>query len=88
MFESFAVGKPFICNKGIGDIDSILKKHKIGALIDLNRDICSNKNFMLYQQCKKIKSSYIIRKSKPFYDISFAKDRYNYIYNFLENAQK
>ena len=88
MFESFAVGKPFICNKGIGDIDSILKKHKIGALIDLNRDICSNKNFMLYQQCKKIKSSYIISKSKPFYDISFAKDRYNHIYNFLENAQK
>ena len=88
MFESFAAGIPFICNKGIGDIDLILKKHKVGALIDLNRDISSKKNFMLYNQCKKIKSSYIIKHTRPFYDISFAKDRYNHIYNFLENDQK
>ena len=85
MFESFAVGIPFICNKGIGDVDLILKKHKIGALIDLKNDISSKKNFILYKQCKKIKSSYIIKQTKPLYDISFAKDRYNYIYNVLEN---
>ena len=31
MFESFAMGTPFICNKGIGDVDNIINKHKIGA---------------------------------------------------------
>ena len=88
MFESFAIGIPFICNKGIGDVDLILDKNKIGGLIDLNRDINSKKNYMLYKQCKKIKSSYIINQTKPFYDISFAKNKYNYIYNFLENEKK
>ena len=65
-------------------MDLILKKHKIGALIDLKSNISSKKNFTLYKQCKKIKSSYIIKQTKPLYDISFAKDRYNYIYNILE----
>ncbi len=88
MFESFAVGIPFICNYGIGDVDLILKKNKIGALIDLKKNINSRKNFMLYKQCKNMKSSYIIKKTKPLYDISFAQDRYNNIYNFLENDQK
>ncbi len=88
MFESFAVGIPFICNKGIGDVDLILKKHKIGAVIDLKSSFNSKKNFDLYKQCKKIKSNYIIKKTKPFYDISFAQDKYNNIYNVLENDQK
>ena len=88
MFESFAVGIPFICNKGIGDVDLILKKHKVGTLVDLKGEISSKKNFIFYKKCKKIKSSYIINQTKPFYDISFAKDRYNYIYNVLENDQK
>ena len=88
MFESFAVGIPFICNKGIGDVDLILKRHKIGALIDLKKNISSKKNFIIYKQCKKIKSSDIIKKTKPFYDISFAKERYNHVYKVLENEQK
>ena len=88
MFESFAIGIPFICNKGIGDVDLILNKYKIGAVIDLKEEINTKKNFMLYKQCKKIKSNYIIKQTKPFYDISFAQDRYRYIYNILENEQK
>ncbi len=88
MFESFAIGIPFICNKGIGDVDLILNKYKIGAVIDLKEEINTKKNFMLYKQCKKIKSNYIIKQTKPFYDISFAQERYRYIYNILENEQK
>lgn len=88
MFESFAVGIPFICNKGIGDVDLILKKHKVGAVFDFKTGINSKKNLELYKQCKKMKSNYIIKKTKPFYDISFARDRYNYIYDVLENDQK
>ncbi len=85
MFESFATGTPFICNKGIGDVDLILKKHKIGNVVDLKKDNNSIRSFMFYKKCKKIKSSYIIKKTKPFYDISFAKQKYDYIYNILEN---
>ena len=88
MFESFASGIPFICNKGIGDVDLILKKHKVGAVLDLKRGINRKKNFELYNQCKKIKPSYIIKKTKPFYDIKFAQDKYNHIYKILENDQK
>ncbi len=88
MFESFAAGIPFMCNKGIGDVDSILREHKTGVVLDLKTGINSKKNFELYKQCKKINSNYIIKKTKPFYDISFAQDRYNYIYNILENEQK
>ena len=53
MFGSFAVGIPFICNKGIGDVDLILKKHKIGALIDLKTNINSKKNFSFINNVKK-----------------------------------
>ncbi len=88
MFEAFAAGIPFMCNKGIGDVDLILKKHNIGAVIDLKKDFNNKKNFQLYNKCKKIKSSYIIKKTRPFYDITFAQDRYNHIYKVLENDQK
>ena len=85
MFESFAVGTPFICNKGIGDVDYILNKYKIGGIVDLKRGLNDKKNLSIFKQCKKIKSNYIISQTKNFYDINIAQDKYNYIYNFLEN---
>ena len=88
MFEAFAMGIPFLCNKGIGDVDLILNKHKVGITIDIKKKIFSKKHLELFNNCKKIKSNLIIKKTKPFYDISFARERYNYIYNFLENDQE
>jgi len=87
MFEAFAMGIPFFCNKGIGDVDFILERNKTGAVIDLN-DNFNEKHFKLFMRCTKIKPNYIINKTKPLYDISFARERYNYIYNYLENEYK
>ncbi len=87
MFEAFAMGKPFFCNKGIGDVDFILKKNKIGAVINL-RENFNQKHVKLFMKCMKIKPKYIINKTKPLYDISFARERYNYIYKCLENGRK
>ena len=85
MFESFAMGVPFLCNSGIGDVDFILKKHKSGGIINIKKNIYNKKSFDLFNRCKKINSNLIIKKTKPFYDIAFAQKKYNYIYNFLEN---
>ena len=87
MFEAFAMGIPFFCNKGIGDVDFILEKNKTGAVTNLN-DNFNEKHFKLFMRCTKIKPNYIINKTKPLYDISFAKERYNYIYDYLENEYK
>ena len=88
MFEAFAMGIPFLCNKGIGDVDFILNKYKTGVVIDLKKKIYTKKHFELFIKCKKIKPDFIIKKTKPFYDIAFASERYNYIYNSLEYVQK
>jgi len=88
MFESFAAGVPFICNKGIGDVDSIMNKYKTGVLAEIESINDKKKNLEILKKCQKIKSSHIIQKTKPYYDISFAKVRYNRIYDFLENNEK
>ena len=88
MFESFAMGVPFICNKGIGDVDHIINKHKIGAVVDFKKGLNNKKNLNFFKKCKKIKSKYIIKKTRALYDINFAKVSYNHVYSFLENDQK
>mgnify|MGYP006098725737 CR=1 FL=1 len=88
MFEAFAMGIPFLCNKGIGDVNFILNKYQAGAVVDLKKQIYTKKYLELFVKCKRIKSDLIIKKTKPFYDISFASKRYNYIYNSLEYVQK
>ena len=88
MFEAFAMGIPFLCNKGIGDVDLILNSHKVGETIDISGNIYSRKNLELVTKCQRINSDLILKKTKPFYDIAFASKKYNYIYNFLENDQK
>ena len=88
MFEAFAMGVPFLCNSGIGDVNFILNKHKTGEIIDIKKNIYSKKYLKLFKRCKRIKSKLIIKKTKPFYDIGYAHEKYNYIYNFLENGQK
>ena len=50
-------------------------------LLDLKKKIYTEKHFQLFVKCRKIKSGFIIKKTKPFYDIAFASERYNYIYN-------
>ena len=37
MFESFAMGVPFICNKGIGDVDHIINNIKLEQLSILKK---------------------------------------------------
>lgn len=86
MFESFANGIPFICNKGIGDVDHIINKHKVGEVVNLKKVLNKKDSFKVYKYCKKIKSSYIIRQTYPFYNITFAQNKYNHIYKVLENA--
>jgi hypothetical protein len=88
MFEAFAMGIPFLCNKGIGDVDYILNKHKTGVVIDIKKKIYTKKHFELFVKCRKIKSGFIIKKTKPFYNIAFASERYNHIYSSLEYVQK
>ena len=87
MFESFAAGVPFVCNKGIGDVDSNLNKYKTGALIEIKNINNTKKNLKLLQNCKTIKPSNIIKKTKSHYDIIFARARYNHVYNLLENEK-
>jgi hypothetical protein len=80
MFESFAMGLPFLCNNGIGDVSSIIENYNSGGIININHKLKSKKNLMIFEKCLKIKTKKIIKNTFPVFDINMAKKKYEYIY--------
>lgn len=85
MFESFAMGVPFLCNGGIGDVSAIVKDCNSGKIINIKKDLNSKKNLSAFNFCLKLKSHRIIRETRAKYDISIAKKKYNLIYKGLSD---
>jgi hypothetical protein len=81
MFESFAMGLPFLCNNGIGDVSSIIKNYNSGGIININHKLKSKNNLIVFDKCLKIKNKKIIKNTFHIFDISIAKKKYDYIYN-------
>ena len=85
MFESFAMGIPFICNSGIGDVDEIIKKNKCGGIINIKKNLYSKESINVFKKCIRIQSNFVTKRTKQLFDISFAEKKYKYVYNFLQN---
>lgn len=82
--ESLAMGIPVLYNKNIGDVENILNKLKCGKTINYNdsdevEDFCKNlKSFIKYD------GEHIVLKSKEFFDIAVANEKYKIVYSTLD----
>lgn len=80
--EAFALNIPVISIRGVGDIDHILKTFNSGFSISLSDINSSNRAIKLFNQSLKLKKKKMIRKNtQRSFDLSFALDSYNKIYN-------
>ena len=61
MFESFAMGIPFLCNSGIGDVTSIIKNYNSGGIININHNLKSKNNLEVFNKCLKIKKKKLFK---------------------------
>ena len=81
--ESFACGVPIICNKNVGDLNSLLPKiQKIGL-----HDFSNKKNIKFAIDdlliLEKIDRTLVRENSKKYLDLSLASSLYKKIYNNL-----
>ncbi len=77
--EIMAMGKPLICNAGVGDTDRIVEKYKAGTVIQvLNESVfeehCSFENFNAEET---------IRGAHEFFSLKMGVERYSNIYSSL-----
>lgn len=87
MFKSFAMGIPFICNQDIGDVSSIVNHCNSGKIINLKKNFFSKKSLLAFDLCLKMKRKDIIKNTKPKYNISVAKKKYDFIYKKIINEK-
>lgn len=80
--ESLSMGVPIITNKKIGDYEQIIKKEKIGCLLDIN-DINNNKNHLKIKSLLKFSRKVVRSRSQKYFDINSAVKKYNKIYELL-----
>ncbi len=80
--ESLSMGVPIIINKKIGDYEKIIKKEKIGCLLDVN-NINNNKNYLRINSLLKLNRKVVRSRSQKYFDINSAVKKYNKIYESL-----
>lgn len=79
--EIMGMGIPIICNTGIGDTDSVIKKYGSGITVDL-----TNKQQLIdavekYEDLKKIPADKIISGAEDFYSLESGVSKYLAVYN-------
>ncbi len=80
--ESLSMGVPIITNKKIGDYEKIVKKEKIGCLLDIN-NFNNNKNYLRINSLLKLPRKVVRSRSRKYFDINSAVKKYNKIYELL-----
>ena len=78
--EGFALGKPLLCNNGIGDLDWIVNDNNLGYVFDINNLSKLDNIDNVIDQLLKISTDKIINQSKEIYDLKIAKQNYKKIY--------
>lgn len=78
--EGFALGKPLLCNTGIGDLDWIVNDNNLGYVFDINNLSKLDNIDSIIDQLLNISKDKIINQSKEIYDLKIAKQNYKKIY--------
>lgn len=81
--EIMGMGKPLICNMGIGDTDYVVDKYGAGISIDLNDPKSMERAVEKYEDLKNIPEAKIIHGAVDFYSLESGVDRYFTVYKKL-----
>jgi glycosyltransferase involved in cell wall biosynthesis len=85
MGEIMSIGKPYICNSGVGDVDWIVYESKTGILVDGFLDEEFNIAISKIDDILKLKPEYIREQAEKYYSLKIGIDRYNDVYEELFN---
>lgn len=75
--EIMAMGIPLICNAGVGDTDSIVKKYKAGTVIEELNDETYRANFIRKEM---FDSQEIMKGAKDYFSLEEGLNQYEWIY--------
>lgn len=81
--EIMGMGKPLICNQGIGDTDYVVSKYGAGLSIDLNDAHSVKKAVDDFEKLKNIPEAKIIEGAEDFYSLESGVERYFSVYSKL-----
>jgi glycosyltransferase involved in cell wall biosynthesis len=83
MGEIMSVGKPYICNSGVGDVDRIVNESKTGILINDFSVEEFNIAISKINDILKLKQEYIREQAEKYYSLKIGIERYNDVYKEL-----
>ena len=85
--EILAVGRPIICNKGVGDLDKIVEENKVGIIANNpNYEFMMNSVSKLYKIIEDPLISLRCRNlAESYYSLSKGIENYSKIYEMLKN---
>jgi glycosyltransferase involved in cell wall biosynthesis len=83
--ELMGMGIPIICNTGIGDTDTIVKKYDSGDLVDLNDSLSIDKAIAKLSNTMNLSSEKIISGAEDYFSLEHGVEKYNSIYKHLLN---
>lgn len=81
--EIMGMGKPLICNQGIGDTDYVVNKYGAGISIDLTDPKSMENAVNKFEELKKIPEAKIIEGAVDFYSLESGVERYFSVYKKL-----
>ena len=85
--ESFSMGIPVISNKGIGDVDEIIKKFNGGLTFNINSQNAFNKAASKINHIIKKGGKNLRENTKQKFSLIIAKKIYKEVYKCLENEK-
>lgn len=78
--EIMGMGKPIICNAGIGDTDEVIKRYHCGDVIDLNDELSMDKAVASFEQTRNLPKDQIRKGAEDFYSLHKGVEKYSNIY--------
>jgi glycosyltransferase involved in cell wall biosynthesis len=83
MGEIMSLGKPYICNSGVGDVDLIVNESKTGVLVGSFDEKSYATAVSEIDKIILLDPEYIRSKAEKYYSLKNGVERYNDVYNLL-----
>ena len=81
--EIMGMGKPIICNAGIGDTDEVINRYHCGDVIDLNDELSMDRAVAAFEQTRNLPKDQIRKGAEDFYSLQKGVEKYGNIYREL-----
>lgn len=78
--ELMGMGKPIICNAGIGDTDEVIRQYHCGDVIDLDDELSMDSAVAAFEQTKNLSKEQIRKGAEDFYSLQKGIEKYATLY--------